>query len=57
MKKSFYKLTFSAIIRENVKLAEAPSFNKSIFEYDAKGTATADYKKLSAEVLKRCSNL
>lgn len=53
MKKSFAKLTFSAIIRENVKLAEAPSFNKSIFEYDAKGTATADYKKLSAEVLKK----
>ena len=42
---------FNTRIRRNIKLAEAPSFGQSIFEYAAKCTGAADYGELVAEVL------
>lgn len=38
-------------IRENIRLAEAPSFRRSILEYDARSSGAADYRALAAEVL------
>lgn len=41
------------VVRENIRLAEAPSFQQSIFEYSESSTAAEDYRNLSAEVLRR----
>jgi chromosome partitioning protein len=43
---------FSAVIRTNVALAEAPASGQSIFEYAPKSTGAEDYMALAEEVLK-----
>ena len=45
---------FGTEIRINVRLAEAPSFGKPIFDYDASATGADAYRRLVAEVLRRC---
>jgi len=40
-------------ISENVALAEAPSHQKTIFEYDRKSSGARDYKKLAKELMER----
>lgn len=42
---------FETRIRKNVRLAEAPSYGKTIFEYDEKSNGAADYTALAAEVM------
>jgi chromosome partitioning protein len=42
---------FKTIIRENVFLAEAPSFKMGILEYKSKSSAANDYRSLAEEVL------
>jgi chromosome partitioning protein len=42
---------FAASIRRNVKLAEAPSHGKTIFEYAPNSTGAADFRALAAEIL------
>uniref|UniRef100_A0A7C2JYS8 ParA family protein n=1 Tax=Schlesneria paludicola TaxID=360056 RepID=A0A7C2JYS8_9PLAN len=42
---------FQTRIRRNIKLAEAPSFGQSIFDYAPKSTGAVDYGELVAEVL------
>jgi chromosome partitioning protein len=42
---------FDTKIRRNIKLAEAPSYGKSIFEYAPKSPGAADYLGLVVEVL------
>lgn len=42
---------FASRIRRNVRLAEAPSFGQSIFEYAPECNGAADYRALAAEVL------
>jgi hypothetical protein len=39
------------MIRVNVKLAEAPSHGKTIFEYDASSNGAKDYASLAGELL------
>lgn len=41
---------FDSRIRRNIKLAEAPSFGQSIFDYAAKSPGALDYAALVAEV-------
>ena len=41
---------FEAKVRRNVKLAEAPSFGKTIFEYAPKSPGAEDYAALASEV-------
>ena len=41
---------FETAIRKDIKLAEAPSFGKTIFEYAPKSRAAADYEALSDEI-------
>ena len=47
---------FTTVIRENIRLAEAPSFKESIIQYDANSTAAEDYRKLAQEVIARLKN-
>ncbi len=42
---------FNSQIRLNVKLAEAPSFGKSILDYDASSNGSKDYKALAEEFM------
>jgi chromosome partitioning protein len=41
---------FQARIRRNIRLAEAPSFGQSIFDYAPDSHGAADYAALAAEV-------
>jgi len=49
--KNFDKDLFHTVIPRNVKLAEAPSFGKTIFDYDSFSTGAQAYEKLSGEIL------
>lgn len=49
----FGNLVMNSTIRENVRLAEAPSFGMPITTYDKNGRAAQDFRALSAEVQSR----
>jgi chromosome partitioning protein len=53
LKKNFGSDLLTQVIPRNVKLAEAPSFGKSIFDYDAFSSGSKAYKDLSEELLTR----
>jgi chromosome partitioning protein len=42
---------FGTRIRRNIKLAECPSFGKSVFDYAPKSPGAADYAALAGEVM------
>lgn len=50
IKDYFGEKVFNTIIRDNVALAEAPSYHKTIFEYDQKSYGALDYMDLSKEI-------
>ena len=45
---------FKTEVRVNVRLAEAPSFGQTVFEYDPASSGADAYHQLAAEVLRRC---
>jgi len=47
------RLVFKTEIRGNVRLKEAPSFGKTIFEYDNGSAGAVAYRNLTKEVLQR----
>ena len=47
------RLVFKAEIRGNVRLKEAPSFGKTIFEYDNGSAGAVAYRNLTKEILQR----
>jgi chromosome partitioning protein len=49
----FNDLVFRTVIPRNVRLAEAPSFGKTIFEYDKRSKGSKAYKALTREVVNR----
>src|ERR1700686_1972229 len=49
----FGERVYSTVIPRTVRLSEAPSFGKSILEYDPKGTGARAYRALAEEFLKR----
>ncbi|MDO5301416.1 MAG: ParA family protein [Tissierellia bacterium] len=49
----FGDYVFQAVIPRSVKLAEAPSFGKSILEYDRLNKGSFAYKKAAKELVKR----
>ena len=53
LRKNFSELVYKTAIRENVRLSEAPSFEKPITEYDAKSNGALDYISLAKEVIKQ----
>jgi len=53
VRKHFAPLIFQTLIPRSVRLGEAPSFGKTILEYDPNGVAAQAYKKLANEFLRR----
>lgn len=53
LRQRFGKDVFRAVVRENVRLAEAPSFSRSIFAYDPRSTGAEDYAAAAKELLTR----
>ncbi len=51
LSESFGEKLLKTNIRENIRLSEAPSFKKSIFQYSPKSGATDDFRSLTQEVL------
>jgi len=51
LKKHFGDKVFNTLIRENISLAEAPSYGQSIFEYAPRSHGAEDYLKLAKEVM------
>ncbi|MFT6040753.1 MAG: chromosome partitioning protein [Gammaproteobacteria bacterium] len=51
IRKYFPGPVFNRSIRKSVKLAEAPSYGESIFQYAPKSPGAGDYAELAAEVL------
>lgn len=47
-----HAVIFQTTIRRNIKLAEAPSFGQSIFQYAPSSAGAADYSVLAEEVMK-----
>lgn len=47
---------FKSRVRRNIKLAEAPSFGQSIFDYAPKSTGAVDYADLVTEILEAEGN-
>ena len=55
LKNNFGDDLFDTVIPRNVKLAEAPSFGKSIFEYDSNSTGAMAYHNLTQELIRKIS--
>ena len=53
IRRHYGRLVFKTVIPGNVKLKEAPSFGKTIFDYDAGSAGTEAYRELTKEVLHR----
>jgi chromosome partitioning protein len=53
LKKHFGDKVFDAIIPRNIRLAEAPSFGKAIFDHDKWSKGARAYKQLAKEVMER----
>ncbi len=53
VKTHFQDMVFNTIVQRNTKLAEAPSFGKTIIMYDAAGKGSVNYLNLAREVLQK----
>jgi len=53
IKEHFGAILFKTVIRDTVRLAEAPSYGQSIFDYAPKSHGAEDYLELCKEILKR----
>lgn len=53
VRRHFPELVFETVIPRTVRLSEAPSFGKSILEYDPTGVGARAYRRLADELLKR----
>ncbi len=49
----FKGLVFKSLIRTCVKVKEAPSFGKSIFDYAPHSTGAKEYTRLVTEIIRR----
>jgi len=49
--------SFDTKIRRNIRLAEAPSFGQSIFQYASDSNGAQDYRSLAEEVMKQTQDL
>lgn len=53
IREHFGEKVFSTFIRDNISLAEAPSFGRNIFEYKPGSRGAKDYMSLCKEILQR----
>ena len=51
--KYFGKKVFKTLVPRNVRLAEAPSYGMSIYDYDKNSKGSKAYEALANEVIKR----
>ena len=51
----FSEIVYETIIPRTIRLGEAPSFGKSIIEYDSSGKGAAAYRALAEEFMRRRS--
>lgn len=49
----FGNLVYKTVIRENVRLAECPSFGKPIMHYDPRSYGAQDYRALALEIIRQ----
>jgi chromosome partitioning protein len=45
------RLVYHTVIRENIRLAECPSFGRPITQYDPQSAGVADYRALAREII------
>lgn len=53
LSENFKDILYKTVIRENIKLSEAPSFGKPILFYDSSSRGAYDYRSLAKEVMKQ----
>jgi chromosome partitioning protein len=53
VRQHFGERVYRTVIPRTVRLSEAPSFGKSILEYDSSGTGATAYRSLAREFIKR----
>ena len=53
VKSHFQDMVFNTVIHRNTKLAEAPSYGKTIIMYDAVGKGSINYLNLAREILQK----
>ena len=53
VRQHFGERVYETVIPRTIRLSEAPSFGKSILEYDPRGTGANAYRALAGEFLKR----
>lgn len=53
VREHFQEVVFDTVIPRSILLSEAPSFGKTILEYDSRGPGAAAYRALALEFLKR----
>lgn len=53
VRERFGERVFNAVIRENIAVAEAPSFGQSIFEYAPRSHGAEDYLVLCREIIRK----
>ena len=53
VRKHFAERVYQTVIPRSVRLSEAPSFGKSILEYDPNGAAATAYRALAGEFIRR----
>lgn len=53
LRERFADVVFDSTVRENVRLAEAPSFEQAITSYAPNSTGAADYRAVAVELLAR----
>lgn len=53
LRKRFGRQVYAATIRENIRLAEAPSFGQAILQYDSNSSGATDYRTLATLVIKQ----
>jgi ATPases involved in chromosome partitioning len=53
LRKHFGMLVYERFIRENIRLAESPSFGQPITQYDGRSSGAEDYRVLTGEFLRR----
>jgi len=56
VRKHFGETVYQVMVPRSVRLSEAPSFGKSILEYDSGGAGARAYRALAGEFLKRHSS-
>ena len=53
VKAKFPDQTFKTIVKNNSKLAEAPTYGQDIFEYDSKSAGACAYEDIAREIIER----